>query len=82
MKFADILAHGTPQSGLSDEVNQWRLRNLRNLWRGARRIAAARTMGIGHVYGALFITVTRGNGYTEISQVTIRNLTKRLILAA
>jgi hypothetical protein len=39
-------------------------------------------MGIGHVYGALFITVTRGNGYTEISQVTIRNLTKRLILAA
>ena len=62
VKFADILAHGTPQSGLSDEVNQWRLRNLRNLWRGARRIAAARTMGIGHVYGALFITVTRGNG--------------------
>lgn len=62
VKFADILAHGTPQRGLSDEVNQWRLRNVRNLWRGARRIAAARAMGIGHVYGALFITVTRGNG--------------------
>lgn len=60
--YGDIVAHGAPQRGLPDEVNQWRLRNLRNLWRGARRIAAARAMGIGHVYGALFITVTRGNG--------------------
>jgi hypothetical protein len=62
VRFADILEHGAPQRGLSDEVNAWRLRNLRNLWRGARRIAAAKAMGIGHVYGALFITVTRGNG--------------------
>lgn len=62
VRFADILEHGAPQRGLSDEVNAWRLRNLRNLWRGARRIAAARAMGIGHVYGALYITVTRGNG--------------------
>lgn len=62
VKFADILEHGAPQRGLSDEVNAWRLRNLRNLWRGARRIAAAKAMGIGHVYGALFVTVTRGNG--------------------
>lgn len=62
VRFADILEHGAPQRGLSDEVNAWRLRNLRNLWRGARRIAAARAMGIGHVYGALYVTVTRGNG--------------------
>lgn len=62
VKFVDIIAHGTPQRGLSDEVNRWRLSNVRNLWRGARRIAAARAMGIGHVYGALFVTVTRGNG--------------------
>lgn len=62
VRFADILEHGAPQRGLSDEVNAWRLRNLRNLWRGARRIAAAKAMGIGHVYGALYITVTRGNG--------------------
>lgn len=62
VRFADILEHGAPQRGLSDEVNAWRLRNLRNLWRGARRIAAAKAMGIGHVYGALYVTVTRGNG--------------------
>lgn len=61
-RWANILEHGLPQVGLSDEVNRWRLRNARNLWRGARRIAVAKAMGIGHVFGALYITVQRGNG--------------------
>ena len=58
----DIIEHGTPQRGLPDEVNEFRARNLRNLWRGARRIAIARRHGIGHVYGALFLAVYRGDG--------------------
>jgi len=57
-----ILEHGTPARGLPAEVNTFRARNLRHLARGARRIAAARALGIGHVYGALYLTVKRGNG--------------------
>ncbi len=61
-RWMNILEHGLPKAGLSDEVNRWRLRNARNLWRGARRIAVAKAMGIGHVFGALYISVQRGNG--------------------
>lgn len=51
-----------PQLASSREVAVWRLRNLRNLWRGAWRIRAAQALGIGHVYGALYLSVLRRNG--------------------
>lgn len=61
-----ILRHGLPRPGLGREVNRWRLRNLPNLWRGLRRVALARTFGIAHVYGALYLEVIRADG-TRVS---------------
>lgn len=60
--FRDLIAAGIPKPGLPDEVNEWRLRNMRNLYRGARRVGLARWHGLPHFYGALYGTVKRGNG--------------------
>lgn len=50
-----IRQHALPNSDLTDEVNEWRLRNLRHLWRGYRRVKLAKALGIGHIYGALYL---------------------------
>jgi hypothetical protein len=55
-----IIEHGTPRRGLPAEVNRWRAANQRHLFRGWRRIAAARALGVPTYYGALWCTVKRG----------------------
>lgn len=60
--LADIRAHGRPQRGLPAEVNAWRRANLPNLWRGARRVLAARALRLPHFYGQLWLQVHRGDG--------------------
>jgi hypothetical protein len=58
----DVLQHGTPQSGVGREVNDWRLRNLRHLWRGVRRVALARSLRLPTMYGQLWLSVIRSDG--------------------
>jgi hypothetical protein len=62
VSVTDMLTHGTPQSGLPGEVNAWRLRNVPNLWRGARRVMLARSLRLPHFYGQLWLTLLRGDG--------------------
>lgn len=57
-----VLEHGMPHRDLPAEVNEFRTRNMRNLWRGARRIAAAKALGIPTYYGALYLSLQRGDG--------------------
>jgi hypothetical protein len=61
----DIRHHALPRSDLPATVNQWRKANLRNLWRGARQVAAARALGVPLHYGQLWLTVIRGDGRIE-----------------
>ncbi len=56
----DVIRNGAPQTGLSDEVNSWRLRNAKRLAKEAGRLAIARKMGIGHFFGSLHLTLIRG----------------------
>lgn len=64
--FRDILLHGCPQSNLPEHVNEWRLRNLRHLWRGLRGVSLARSLrrvtGTVPVYGQLWLDVIHGDG--------------------
>lgn len=60
--FKDLIRAGIPNTSESDEVNEWRLRNLRNLYRGARRVGLARWHNIPTFYGSLYGTIKRGNG--------------------
>lgn len=62
MSLAEIRHHGLPRRGLGREVNAWRARNTPNLWRGARRVLAARALNLSNFYGSLFITVIRADG--------------------
>lgn len=61
-EFRSMIEHGCPQSGLPDEVNVWRLRNQRNLWRGYGRLALARRLKIPHIHGALYLRKICGDG--------------------
>lgn len=55
----EIIRYGMPQFASSPEVRAWRFRNQANLWRGARRVLAARALGVSHVYGAVSLVVGR-----------------------
>lgn len=57
--------YANPLAAEDEEVVRWRLRNLPGLLRGARRIWLARKLGIGHVYGALYLTVLRRSGLVQ-----------------
>ena len=58
----DVARDGLPRLDLSDEVNAWRRRNVRHLWRGLRRISLARALRLPHFYGQLHLAVVRADG--------------------
>lgn len=73
---ADVLEYGTPQRGLPAEVNAWRLRNARHLWRGWRRVALARSLRLPTMYGQLWLTVLRADGEpVELGLASMRVVT-------
>lgn len=61
-RLSDIVRHGMPRPGLPAEVNRWRLRNQRHLWRGLSRLLFARALRQHRIYGALFVDVLRADG--------------------
>jgi len=70
------LADALPRTGLADVVNEYRTRNLPNVWRGFRRVAAARALKVPTFYGALYATVYRGNGSVEeLGLISLRVVT-------
>ncbi len=60
--LGEMIRHGLPRRGLDAEVNAWRARNTRNLWRGARQVLTARALRLPIVYGALWLRVIRADG--------------------
>jgi hypothetical protein len=40
----------------------WKIKNLKNIWRGWWRINIAKILGIGHIYGALYVIVLKPDG--------------------
>jgi hypothetical protein len=60
--IGDVVRHALPRPGLGREVNGWRWRNVRHLWRGLRRAGLARSLRLPTVYGQLWLSVIRANG--------------------
>lgn len=76
LSHREIARLAMPHSGVSESVREYRSRNLRNIWRGWRRIATARALGIAHLYGALGLRVLRGDGTIEdLGLVSLRVVT-------
>jgi hypothetical protein len=70
-----ILKHGLPRPGLGWEINWWRLRNLDNLWRGARTLLLARLFGIPTHYGALYLDKFTPHGRIPLGLASLRVVT-------
>lgn len=62
LTLGEIRRFGLPGREQPAEVNRWRLANRANLWRGARRVLAARALRLPHMYGSLFLEVLRSDG--------------------
>ena len=52
-KLFEILKRGLPLPSVDEFVRTWRLRNLRNLMRGFKRLAPAHLMGLAYFQGSL-----------------------------
>lgn len=66
--FKQQLWAGLPGKNLPDEIQQWRLNNFPNLWRGLRRVGAARLLGVPHFYGTLSLSRIRPLGPEVIAR--------------
>lgn len=73
--FREIIRDGLPHPGLSGEVNEWRVRNQRNLWRGARMVAKARAFSIPHFYGALYGALIKPDRIVPLGLMSLRVVT-------
>lgn len=74
--MADVLRYGVPQRGLPGWVNEWRLRNQRHLWRGLRRVMAARALNLSNFYGQLWLTKISADGeVTHLGLASLRVVT-------
>lgn len=66
LTFGDVFRFGLPQSDQSDEVNEWRTKNLVNLQRGFRKVVSARALrrlvSFPLLEGTLFGKIIRANG--------------------
>lgn len=73
----EIIKNGLPQPGLSREVNTWRAKNAPNLWRGARRVLAARALNLPTFYGALWLRKIDGQtgAVTDYGLASLRVVT-------
>jgi hypothetical protein len=60
--FSDIVRDGLPRFGLGREVNLFRLRNMRNLARGAWRVLGTAKANVASLYGVLYVDVVKADG--------------------
>lgn len=70
-----VLRHALPRPGLGWEVNRWRIRNLPNLWRGARTLMWAKIHGIPTHYGALYLDKFTEHGRVAYGLASLRVVT-------
>jgi len=76
LSLREVAHYGLPRAGLDDRVNAWRTANFRNLVRGARRAAMARTMRLANFYGSLYLTHIRADGEVlELGLASMRVVT-------
>lgn len=72
----DVLAFGLPNRAQPEPVQRWKVANLPNLWRGARRVAAARALRLPHFYGELWLKVIPQDGpVLDLGLVSMRVVT-------
>jgi hypothetical protein len=76
LNLREIARYGLPHPGLDERVNAWRTANFRHLFRGARRVLAARALNLSNVYGSLYLThITVDGEVIELGLASMRVVT-------
>lgn len=76
LSVREIAHYGLPRRGLDPRINDWRTRNVPNLWRGVRRVLTARALNLATFYGSLYITHIRNDGEVlELGLASMRVVT-------
>lgn len=76
LSVRDIAHYGLPRRGLDERVNRWRARNARHLWRGVRRVMAARALRLPTLYGSLYLTrISREGEPLDLGLASMRVVT-------
>lgn len=57
LSFAEIVHYGFPHGKMDVNIRKWKIRNLKNLFRGTWRILAAKKIGVPHIYGQLCLAI-------------------------
>ena len=55
----EILKRGLPSKRIDPIANQWRISNLMNFLKGARKVWIADKLGVPFAYGALYLTIVK-----------------------
>jgi hypothetical protein len=75
-RLRDYLTDALPARGMTDAVNEYRTRNLPNIWRGFRRVATARSLRLATFYGALYGRVIHADGSEDdLGLISLRVVT-------
>jgi hypothetical protein len=76
LTIREILTYGFPQSGMVDELATWKRSNVKNLWRGMKRVVAARVLNLATFYGQLAIVKISNEGtWIDYGLVSLRVVT-------
>ena len=76
LTIREILTYGFPQSGMDKDLARWKRSNLSNLWRGMKRIMAARVLNLATFYGQLALVKINGDGsWVDYGLVSLRVVT-------
>lgn len=76
LDLSAVREFGLPHRRLTPEVAEYRIRNQRHLWRGLRRAAMARALGIPTYFGALWGSVIHADGRVdELGLLSLRVVT-------
>jgi hypothetical protein len=76
LTLREVAYYGLPRAEQDAQVRAWKTRNAKALLRGARRVVAARMMGLPHMYGQLYLRVIKADGREfDLGLVSMRVVT-------
>jgi len=76
LTFSEMIRQTFPRWELSREVNLYKVKNIRNVWRGLWRVGLAKLFKVPHFYGSVWARLIKANGQiVDYGLVSLRVVT-------